>query len=86
MLLRADAVREERIRTAQGEAEAIKAVAQAQAEAIEMVNNAKPTKEYLSIRAMEATEKMADGQSTKIIVPSNLQDVASIATVFKETQ
>ena len=85
-ILRADAVREERIRTAQGEAEAIRAVAEAQAKAIEMVNSAKPSKEYLSIRSMEAAEKMADGQSTKIIVPSNLQDVASIATIFKESK
>lgn len=69
-----------------GEAEAIKAVAKAQAEAIEMVNNAKPSSEYLSIRSMEAAEKMADGQSTKIIVPSNLQDLASLTTIFKETK
>ena len=85
-ILRADAVKEERIRTAMGEAEAIKAVAQAQAEAIELVNKSKPSQEYLSIRSMEAAEKMADGQSTKIIVPSNLQDLASLTTVFKETK
>ena len=60
--------------------------AQAQAQAIEMVNNASPSKEYLSIRSMEAAEKMADGQSTKIIVPSNLQDLASLTTIFKETK
>ena len=85
-ILRADAVREERIRTAQGEAEAIRAVAEAQAQAIEMVNRAAPSKEYLSIRSMEAAEKMADGQATKIIVPSDLQDIASIATIFKESK
>ena len=84
-ILRADAIREERIRTAQGEAEAIAAVAQAQARAIEMINQAQPTKEYLQIRSMEAAEKMADGQATKIVVPSSLQDVTSIATLFKET-
>ena len=84
-VLRADAIREERIRTAQGEAEAIAAVAQAQARAIEMINQAQPTKEYLQIRSMEAAEKMADGQATKIVVPSSLQDVAGIATLFKET-
>ena len=83
-ILRADAVREERIRTAQGEAEAIRAVAQAQAQAIEMVNKAQPSKEYLSIRSMEAAEKMADGQSTKIIVPSDLQNIASLATIVKD--
>ena len=85
-ILRADAVREERIRTAQGEAEAILAVAKAQAKAIEMVNQAAPSKEYLSIRSMEAAEKMADGQATKIIVPSDLQAVASLAKIFKESE
>ena len=84
-ILRADAIREERIRTAQGEAEAIAAVAQAQARAIEMINQAQPTKEYLQIRSMEAAEKMADGQATKIVVPSSLQDLTGIATLFKET-
>jgi regulator of protease activity HflC (stomatin/prohibitin superfamily) len=85
-ILRADAVREERIRTAQGEAEAIRAVAEAQAKAIEMVNSVHPSKEYLSIRSMEAAEKMADGQSTKIIVPSDLQGVASLAKIFEESK
>ncbi|MBQ2657815.1 MAG: SPFH/Band 7/PHB domain protein [Erysipelotrichaceae bacterium] len=85
-ILRADAVREERIRTAQGEAEAIRAVAEAQAQAIKMVNDVKPSQEYLSIRSMEAAEKMADGQATKIIVPSNLQDVASLATIVKDVK
>ena len=83
-ILRADAVKEERIRTAEGEAEAIRAVAEAQAKAIEMVNNVKPSKEYLSIRSMEAAEKMADGQSTKIIVPSELQNLATLSELFKE--
>ena len=85
-ILRADAIREERIRTAQGEAEAIAAVAEAKAKAIKLVNDSKPSKEYLSIRAMEASEKMADGQASKIIVPSNLQDVTSWATIFKESK
>ena len=83
-ILRADAVREERIRTAQGEAEAIRAVAEAQAQAIKMVNEVKPSQEYLSIRSMEAAEKMADGQATKIIVSSNLQDVTSLAAIVKD--
>ena len=83
-ILRADAIKEERIRTAQGEAEAIRQVAEAQAKAIELVNEAKPSKEYLSIRSMEAAEKMADGQATKVIIPSDLQNVASFASSLKE--
>lgn len=85
-ILRADAVREERIRTAQGEAEAIAAVAQAQARAISMINDSNPSEAYLSIRSMEAAEKMADGQATKIVVPSDLQNLAGLATLFKESK
>ena len=84
-ILRADAVREERIRTAQGEAEAIAAVAQAQARAIQLINSANPSDQYLKIRSMEAAEKMADGQATKIVVPSNLQDVTGLVTAVSET-
>ncbi|MBR3001058.1 MAG: SPFH/Band 7/PHB domain protein [Oscillospiraceae bacterium] len=84
-ILRADAVREERIRTAQGEAEAITAVAQAQARAIELINSSNPSEQYLKIRSMEAAEKMADGQSTKIVIPSNLQDVTSLVTAVRDT-
>ena len=83
-ILKADAIKEERIRTAQGEAEAIRAVAQAQAQAIQMVNQVKPSEEYLRIRSMEAAEKMADGKSTKIVVPSNLQNLASIAEILNK--
>lgn len=83
-ILRADAVKEQRIREAQGEAEAIKKMAEAKAEAIELINKAKPSQEYLAIRSMEATEKMADGQATKIIVPSDMQNLAKTVEVIKE--
>ena len=43
-----------------------------------------PTKEVLALRGMEAFEKVADGQATKIIVPSNLQNLASVVSVFEE--
>ena len=84
-ILRADAVKEKMIREAQGEAEAIKKMAEAKAEAIRLVNEAKPSKEYLAIRSMEATEKMADGQATKLIVPSDLQNLAGLTSVVKES-
>ena len=83
-ILRADAVKEQRIREAQGEAEAIRKMAEAKADAIKLVNDAKPSKEYLAIRSMEASEKMADGQATKLIVPSDLQNVAKTAATIKE--
>ena len=84
-ILRADAVKEQRIREAQGEAEAIRKMAEAKADAIKLVNDSKPTKEYLAIRSMEASEKMADGQATKLIIPSELQSIVSAASVVKET-
>ena len=84
-ILRAEAVREERTRIAQGEAEAIKKVAEAKAKAIKLINEAKPSKEYLAIRSMEASEKMADGKATKLIVPSELQNLTSFGAVLKES-
>ena len=83
-ILKADAVKEQRIREAQGEAEAIKKMAEARAEAITLINKAKPSKEYLAIRSMEATEKMADGQATKVIVPSDMQNLAKTIESIKE--
>ena len=63
-------------------------VAEGKAEAIRLVNEAVPSQEFLTIRALEAYEKAADGQATKIIVPSNLQSLAGLALsgseVFKE--
>lgn len=84
-ILRADAVKEKMIREAQGEAEAIRKMAEAKADAIRLVNEAKPSKEYLAIRSMEATEKMADGNATKLIVPSELQNLTSFGAVLKES-
>ena len=83
-ILRADAIKEQRIREAQGEAEAITRMAEARANAIKMINSSKPSKEYLAIRSMEATEKMADGQATKIIVPSDMQNLAKTVSSIKE--
>ena len=83
-ILKADAVKEQRIREAQGEAEAIEAVANAKAKAIKLINEATPSEEYLKIRSFEAAEKMADGQSTKIIVPSDIQNLAKTVTEVKE--
>lgn len=85
-ILRAEAIKEEKIRTAMGEAQAIEEVAKAQAAAIELINKAMPSKEYLAIRSMEASEKMANGQATKIIVPSELQDLTSLVTIAKESK
>ncbi len=83
-ILRADALKEQMIREASGKAEAIKLEAEAKAAAIRLINESQPSRQYLAIRSMEATEKMADGQATKLIVPSDLQSIVSSAAVIKE--
>ncbi len=84
-ILRADAVKEQRIREAQGEAEALLAVQRAKAEGIRLINEAMPSDKYLQIRSFEAAEKMADGQSTKIIVPSEIANLAGTLKAVKES-
>jgi regulator of protease activity HflC (stomatin/prohibitin superfamily) len=83
-ILAADAIKESKIREAEGEASAIIAVQTAQAEGIRLINEATPSKEYLSLKGMEAFEKAADGKATKIIVPSDLQSLAGVAGSVKE--
>jgi len=83
-ILKADAIKEQRIREAEGEAQAMERIAKAKAEAIKLVNESKPTESYLKIRSLEAAEKMADGQATKLIVPSDLQNLAKTVSTVKE--
>ena len=83
-ILRAEAKKEQQIKEAEGEAEAILSVQRAKAEALRLLNEAAPTKEVLSLRGMETFEKVADGKATKIIIASNMQNLASIATAFSE--
>lgn len=83
-ILRAEAVKEQKIREAEGEAEAILAVQRANAEAIRLLKEAGPTSEILSLKGMETFEKVADGRATKIIIPSNYQNLASMITTFAE--
>lgn len=83
-ILRADAVREQKIREAQGEAEAIKMVQSALADSIKLLNEAKPTDQVLSLKGIEAFGKAADGQATKIIIPSEIQSLAGLATSLTE--
>lgn len=83
-ILRAEADKEARIKRAEGEAEAIIKVQEANAEGIRMINEAKPEKEVIAIKSLETFEKVADGRSTKIIVPSDIQGIAGLATSIKE--
>ncbi len=83
-ILKAEAHAEAAIKEAEGKAEAIIKLNQAEAEAIKLLREAKPDQAVISLKSLEAVAKMANGTATKIIVPSNLQDVASIATTVGE--
>ena len=83
-ILRAEAKKEQAIKEAEGNAKAILEIETAKAEALKILNASMPTKEVLALRGMEAFEKVANGQATKIIVPSNLQNLASVVSVFEE--
>lgn len=83
-ILRAEAQKEKMIREAEGEAEAILKVQQASADGIRMLKDAGADEAVLQIKSLEAFEKAADGQSTKIIIPSDIQGIAGLATSIKE--
>ena len=83
-VLRAEAIKETKIREAQGEAEAILSVQKAVADAIRLMNEANPSDAVIAIKSLEAFEKAADGKATKIIIPSNIQSLAGLATSVKE--
>ncbi len=84
-ILKAEAEKEAKIRAAEGEAEAILKVQQATAEGIRLINEASPSREVLAIKSFEALERVADGKATKIIVPSDLQNLSSYTAVIKES-
>ena len=83
-ILLAEAEKEKKIREGQGEAESIMLVQKAQADAIRLLNEACPSKEVLQLKAYESFMKAADGQATKIIIPSEIQGMAGLATSVKE--
>ena len=78
-ILHAEAVKEAKIREAEGEAEAILKIQEAEAKAIELINASNPGDGYIKIKSLEAFSKAADGQSTKIIIPSVIQGLAGLA-------
>ena len=78
-ILHAEAVKEAKIREAEGEAEAILKIQEAEAKAIELINASNPGDGYIKIKSLEAFSKAADGQATKIIVPSEIQGLAGLA-------
>ena len=83
-ILRAEAKKLAQIAEAEGQAQAEKALYEAQAYGIKIVNEADPGQAYLTLKAYEALKNLAEGQSTKIIVPSNIQELAGLVTSIKE--
>lgn len=83
-ILKAEAERESAIRIAEGEAEAIINIKKATAEGIRMLNESAPSEAVLVIKSLEAFEKAADGNATKIIIPSEIQGIAGLAKGITE--
>ncbi len=83
-ILKAEAAKEAQIKKAEGEAEAIRKLNEAEADAIKMLKDAGADKSVLTLKSFEALGKVADGQATKIIVPSDLQNLATLGTTIEE--
>ena len=84
-ILRAEASKEKMIREAEGEAEAILTIQKANADGIRMLKEAGADEAVLKIKSLEAFEKVADGKATTILLPAELQGIASVAAALKET-
>lgn len=83
-ILRAEAEKEAQIKIAEGEAEAILAIKRAEADGIRLIKEAKPDQAIITIKGLDTMEKVANGNATKIIVPSDLQNIATLGTTIKE--
>ena len=84
-ILRADAKKQQQILEAEGEAEAILKIQTATAEGIRLINESNPTDSVLKIKALEAFATAANGQATKIIIPSEIQGLAGLASGILES-
>ena len=83
-ILRAEAAKEAKIKEAEGESEAILKIQEATAKGLIMLRDANPSEQVLTIKSLEAFERAADGRATKIIIPSNIQGIAGLATALTE--
>ena len=83
-ILRAEAKKESQIKEAEGEAEALLKLKNAEAEGIKIIKNASPDQKIITLKSLETLGTIANGQSTKIIVPSDLQNIATLGTTIKE--
>ncbi len=85
-ILRAEANKQEQILRAEGEAEAILMVQTAYAESLEKLNQASPTKQVLQLKGYEALEKIGSSDSSKLIIPSDMGNIAAVSSMFHETK
>jgi regulator of protease activity HflC (stomatin/prohibitin superfamily) len=85
-ILKAEAEKQAAILKAEAEKEAILRVYEAQAESIRMINEAQPCQEYLLLQKLNSLEKVADGQATKIVIPSELQGIVGLVNTIKEAK
>lgn len=83
-ILRAEAVKEQKIKEAEGQAEAMMKVQTALADSLRLLNEAAPSEPVLRMKALEAFQAAANGQATKIIIPSEIQGIAGLAASVKE--
>jgi len=85
MVLQAQAEKEAEITRAEGEAEAIRRIMEAQAAGAKMLNEISSENAYLKLKALDTLTKVADGQATKLIIPSDIQDISSLLSAAKES-
>jgi len=83
-ILEAEGTKEQQILEASGRADAIRFVQQATADGIRMINESYPSEQVMGLKSLEAFERAADGRATKIIIPSNIQGLAGLATSLAE--
>lgn len=84
-ILNAEASRIQVVKEAEGKAEAILRLAEAEAESIRRINEARPDAAYVTLKGFEALQKLADGQSTKIVVPTEIANVTGLLGAIKDT-
>lgn len=85
-ILKAEAKKEAQIKIAEGEAEALLKLKEAVAKGIELLKEASADKSVIALKSLEALAKVADSNATKIIIPSELSNIASILSMFEDTK
>lgn len=82
-ILRAEAAKEAKVREAEGEADAIRKIQKAVADGIVLINESNPSREVIALKSLESLSALADGKATKLIIPSDVQGLATIAETLK---